>query len=168
MYWMPPKSIEDPVIIKKAYDLKLSGMFVSDISFQLSKETGNKITQMALWRLFDSLKEEPQKELLESDYPSLEDISYLFNKKSQKEKNSTLLNHNGITLRRDLMIRILNNYYNKEFTYNEVKINCNDRNGDENFLAHWNYLLKFNYIERVDDYKFKFCDRVKKWKLGFF
>lgn len=171
---MQPIEITDPDIINKACELKKSGVLVRDISKTLSGETGQRITQMALWRLFDSLQEEPKKELLESDYPSIEDISYLFNKKTQKEKNSTLIkvlssdNKETIVIRRDLMIRILNKYYKSEFTYKEVKYECNDREGDENFLAHWNYLLKYNYIEKVDDYKFKFCDRVKKWKLGFF
>jgi len=161
---VPQMTINDTVIIQKAFELRGVGLFVSEISKRLSEETGTKITQMALWRLFDSLKEEPQKELLESDYPSLDDYSYIFNKKFQKEKTSTLLTHDGITMRRDLMIRILNNYYKTEFTYNEVKKECNDRVGDENFLAHWKHLLAFHFIEQVDDYKFKFCDRVKKWK----
>ena len=167
---MALSTVDDPNIILMAYEMKLSGMLVSDIARKLSVDTGERITQMALWRLFDSLKEEDQKELLESDYPSDEDITYLFNKKTQKEKNSTIIKHlsannKEITIRRDLMIRILTNYYSKEFTLNEVKVNCNDRDsGGENFLAHWNYLLKYNYIEKVDDYKFKFCDRVRKWK----
>ncbi len=162
--------IDNQTLIQKAYELKRSGIPVRQISKKLSEESGTRITQMALWRLFDSLKEEPQKELLESDYPSLEDYSYVFNKKTQKEKNSTIIkvlsfNNKEIVIRRDLALRILNGYYNKEFTFNEVKYECNDRDsGGENFLAHWDYLLKCNYIEKVDDYKFKFCDRVKKWK----
>ena len=52
-------TIDDPDLIKKAYELKSSGMYVSDIAKQLSEESGKRITQMALWRLFDSQKEEP-------------------------------------------------------------------------------------------------------------
>jgi hypothetical protein len=156
--------ITDPDLIQEAYEMKQSGMRVSDISFKLSTKTGMRITKIALWRTFDAITKEPPRELLESDYPSLEDISYLFNKKVQKEKNSTLLKHDDITIRRDLMLRILNNYYKTEFTYDEVKYECNDRDGDENFLAHWKYLLRFHYIEKVDDFKFKFCDRVRKWR----
>lgn len=62
------------------------------------------------------------------------------------------------------MLRILTNYYSKEFTYMEVKNECNDREGDNNFRAHWDYLFKYHYIEKVDDYKFKFCSRVREWK----
>lgn len=161
-------TIEDITLIEKAYKMKHAGILVSEISNRLSVETGQKITQMALWRLFDSLKEETQKELLESDYPSIEDISYLFNKKVQKEKNLTLIKYRDETIRRDLMIRILNGFYKKEFTYMEVKIECKDRDKEENFMAHWRYLLDLHYIEKVDEYKFKFCERVKKWKVGFF
>lgn len=156
--------LDDQDIIQKACEMKQAGMFVSDIAKRLSKETGLKITQMSLWRMFNNLKEEPLREIAEYEYPSHEDISYLFNRKAQKEKNSTIITYHNVTIRRDLMLRILNRYYKIEFTYNEVKRKCNDREGDENFLAHWQYLLDFHYIEHVDDLKFKFCDRVKKWK----
>jgi len=52
-------TIEDPILIKKAYEMKKAGMFVSDISKKLSEESGKRITQLALWRLFNSIKEEP-------------------------------------------------------------------------------------------------------------
>jgi len=52
-------TIDDPDLIKKAYELKSSGMYVSDISKQLSEESGKRITQMALWRLFTNKTEKP-------------------------------------------------------------------------------------------------------------
>lgn len=162
---MPPVTlINDPLFIKRAYDLKLSGMFVSDIAKMLSHETGTRITQIALWRALNNYDSLENEELNDYEYPSLEDISYLFNKKVQKEKNSTVISYRSETIRRDLMLKILNKFYKKEFTCNEVKRECNDRQGDENFLAHWKYLLDNHYIEKVDDIRFKFCDRIKKWK----
>jgi hypothetical protein len=94
----------------------------------------------------------------------MEDIAYLFNKKMQKDKNSTTIIFRGTTIRRDLLLRFLNTFYNKEFSYFEAKNLLNDRDGDESFLRHWEYLLNYNYIEQVEDQRFKFCDRVKKWK----
>jgi hypothetical protein len=56
-------TIEDPVLIKKACEMRQTGMFVSDIAKLLSEESGKQITQMALWRLFnDNKEEEPIKE----------------------------------------------------------------------------------------------------------
>jgi len=52
-------TIEDPILIKKAYEMKKAGMFVSDILKKLSEESGKRITQLALWCLFNSIKEEP-------------------------------------------------------------------------------------------------------------
>ena len=52
-------TIEDPILIKKAREMKKLGTFVPDISKKLSEESGKRITQMALWRLFNSIKEEP-------------------------------------------------------------------------------------------------------------
>jgi len=51
-------TVDDPVLIKKAFKMRESGMYVSDIAKQLSEESGKRITQMALLRLFDSKKEE--------------------------------------------------------------------------------------------------------------
>lgn len=156
--------IEDPDIIKQSLEMRDTGMYVSEIANELSKRTGKKITQMAIWRMFDAEKEKKVDPLAEYEYPSLDDYSYIFNTKMQKDKNSTLLKHEGVTIRRDLMLRILNKFYKTEFTYYDVRRDLKDRDNEENFLAHWNYLLKNHYIEKVDDYKFKFCDRVKKWK----
>ena len=161
---MPITSLNDPEIIQQVYTMKDKGMLISDIAKTLSNETGNKISQLSICRALNAREEVKKKELFDSDYPSLEDYSYLFNKKFQKDKNSTTIRHDRITIRRDLMLRILTNFYTTDFTYNEVKKECNDRDGDSNFLAHWDYLLKFNYIEKVDEYRFKFCDRVKQWK----
>lgn len=158
-------TVDDPVIIKKAIEMRRKGMYVSDIAKKLSEDTGIRITQMALYRLFKSIKNEFESNplLAEYEYPSLEDIAYLFNKKFQKDKNSTTITYLGVTIRRDLMLRILNIYHNKEFTLSEVKHKYNDRDEDENFLRHWEYLLNNNYIEETTNKKYKFCNRVKKW-----
>ena len=37
-------TIEDPILIKKAYEMKKAGMFVFDISKKLSEESGKRIT----------------------------------------------------------------------------------------------------------------------------
>lgn len=39
--------------------MKQVGMLVSDIAKTLSEETGDRITQMSLWRLFTTKNEEP-------------------------------------------------------------------------------------------------------------
>ncbi|MDD3416593.1 MAG: hypothetical protein PHY47_21805 [Lachnospiraceae bacterium] len=39
--------------------MKQVGMFVSDIAKTLSEETGDRITQISLWRLFNNKNEEP-------------------------------------------------------------------------------------------------------------
>jgi hypothetical protein len=163
---MALKTLDDPVLIQKAVEMKKLGFFVSDIARKLSEDTGEKITQMSLWRLFKSKEKELKTKtpLDNYEYPSFEDISYLFNKMIQKDKNLTTIKYKEITIRRNLMLRFLNKYYNKEFTLSEVKYKCNDRNEDENFLRHWEYLLNNNYIEGTTNKKFKFCDRVKKWK----
>ena len=45
-------TIEDPEIIKQACEMRDNGMYVSDIAKELSEQTGARITQMSLWRLF--------------------------------------------------------------------------------------------------------------------
>lgn len=140
------------------------GMYVSDISKELSKETGQRITQMDLWRLFNDEKRlSIDKELADYDYPSRDDIEGIFSKLLQKEKN-TAFQYRNVNIRRNLMIRILETYINSEFSYDEVKIKLNDRYRDEGFFQHFEYLVNNNFIEKVDDTKFKFCERVKKWK----
>lgn len=51
-------TIEDPTLIQKALKMRESGMFLSEIANTLSKESGKRITQIALCRLFNSKKEE--------------------------------------------------------------------------------------------------------------
>ena len=51
-------TVDDPVIIKKAIEMRRKGMYVSDIAKKLSEDTGIRITQMALYRLFKSIKNE--------------------------------------------------------------------------------------------------------------
>lgn len=155
--------LEDPVLIQRARELRLDGMFVSEIAKILSIESGKKITKMALWRLFDSLKEEPKKELYELDYPSRKEIEELFSELLQKQENRICI-YGGKQLKRNVMIEILNKFHNKEFTQLDVKKNLYKTTDGEVFFQHWRYLLEGHYIEPVDEYKFKFCDRVKQWR----
>lgn len=162
---MRVKTIDNPDIIQKACELKQTGMFVSDIAKKLSDETGKRITQISLWSLFINQNEEPIPELLESDYPSLQDISYIFNIKFKKEKTLTVIKYHNTTIRRDLLQRILTKFYKKNFTYYDVKYECNDRDTDTAFLNHWEYLLHNHYIEQITDTEFGFCDVVKRWHM---
>lgn len=162
---MNPTTITDPIIMGKASDMRQLGMRVIDIAEKLSVEGGKRITQMSLHRLFASQKKEPIPELLESDYPSLQDISYIFNIKFKKEKTATVITYHNTTMRRDVLQRILTKFYNKNFTYDNVKHECNDRDTDTAFLDHWEYLLHFHYIEHITDTEFGFCDIVKRWHM---
>jgi len=155
--------LTDPAIINKARELKNSGMLVRDIAKKLSHENDETITQIALWRLFTAKNKENKNKVSELDYPSRSEIENLFSELLQKE-NDIICVYGGEKLKRKLMIRILNSYLYKEFTYKEVKINLNQWVGESGFYQHWQYLSEHNFIEKVDDYKFKFCDRVKKWK----
>ena len=156
--------IEDSDIIKQAYEMREVGMFVSDIAKELSEQTNTKITQISLWRLFNNKEElSEDKEIAEYDYPSRDDIETLFSKLLQKEKNIAF-NYRNVNIRRNLMIRILETYVNKEFTYDEVRIKLNDRYKEEGFYQHFEYLVNNNFIEKTTDTTFKFCDRVKKWR----
>lgn len=160
---MPLTTIDDPVIIKKACDLRQSGLLVQDISKRLYYETGTKITQISLLRMFRDKESEIQLKLDSLSYPSRTEIENLFSNLLQKE-NDLICIYGGEKIKRKLMIRILNAYLDKKFTYDEVRINLNPWVGENGFYQHWHYLLTNNFIEKVDDYKFKFCDRVKKWK----
>jgi len=162
---MRPTAITDPILMGKAYDMKQTGMWARDIAEKLSVESGEKITHISVARLFNGLKEEPIPELLESDYPSLQDISYLFNIKFKKEKTATVIRYHNTTMRRDLLQRILTKFYKKNFTYYDVKYECNDRDTDTAFFNHWEYLLHFHYIEHITDTEFGFCDIVKRWHM---
>lgn len=159
-------TITDEHIIKEAVEYKQSGMFISDIAAVLSTKHEKRITQMALCRLFNSIQEHT-KELTELDYPSRKEIEELFSELLQKQENRICI-FGGVQLRRNVMIEILNKFYNKEFTQLDVKKNLYKTTDGEVFFQHWRYLLEGHYIEQVDEYKFKFCDRVKKWKVGFF
>jgi hypothetical protein len=157
-------TINDPGLIEQALDLRQCGMLVPDIAKQLSRDTGVKITQMSLCRLFvDWQKVSKSKEISESDYPSRDDIENTFSILLQKEKNM-ICQYGNETLRRSLMIKFLNAFWNKEFTYNDARIQLNDRDNGNNFFQHFKYLENNNFIEKVGNEKFKFCDRVKKWK----
>lgn len=162
---MKPTTITDPILMGKASDMKQLGMRVHDIAEKLSVESGKTITQISLHRLFQSQKEEPIPELLESDYPSLQDISYIFNIKFKKEKTATVIRYHNTTMRRDLLQRILTKFYKNNFTYYDVKYECNDRDTDTAFFNHWEYLLHFHYIEHITDTEFGFCDIVKRWHM---
>jgi hypothetical protein len=105
----------------------------------------------------------PLKEINEYDYPSRDDIENIFSKLLQKEKN-IICSYENVNLRRNLMIRILETFHNKEFTYEEARIILNDRYKDDSFFAHFNYLINYNFIEKNKKGKFKFCNRVKKWR----
>ena len=160
---METSCLDDPSLIQKAYEMKQTGVFVSDIAKRLSKESGKRVTQLALWRMFTNSKDELPHEHTGLDYPSRTEIENIFSELLQKE-NDLICIYGGEKLKRKLMIRILNSYLYKEFTYKEVKINLNQWVGESSFYQHWQYLSEHNFIEKVDDYKFKFCDRVKKWK----
>jgi hypothetical protein len=159
-------NVNNPTIIQKAHEMKLSGMFVSDIAKKLSEDSGEKITQLALWRLFTS-QSESMRESSELDYPSRKEIENVFSELLQKE-NDLICTYGGEKLKRKLMIRILNAYINKEFTYLEARISLNQWVNENGFYQHWDYLLKNNFIEKTDNNRFKFCDRVKKWYHGMF
>ena len=154
----------DSETMKQAYEMREVGMFVSDIARDLSEQTGKRITQMDLWRVFNNKDElSNDKELADYDYPSRDDIETIFSKLLQKEKNIAL-QYRNVNIRRNLMIRILETYHVKEFTYDEVRIKLNDRYNEEGFFQHFEYLVNNNFIEKTTDVHFKFCDRVKKWK----
>jgi len=157
-------NLEDPKIMNQAYEMREVGMYVSDIAKELSEQTGQKITQMALWRLFNNKEElSEDKELADYDYPSRDYLETIFSKLLQKESNKALTYRNT-TIRRNLMIRILETYIDKEFTFDEVKIKLNDRYTEEGFFHHFEYLVNNNFVVKIDSTRFKFCDRVKKWK----
>jgi hypothetical protein len=164
---MTQTTIDDPDLIKIALELRQSGMFVSDIARTLSKETEKRVTQIALCRLFNNLKDDTPKQLTELDYPSRKEIEDCFSELLQKQENRICL-YGGKQLKRNVMIEILNKFHNKEFNYSDVETSLYKTSDKEAIYQHWCYLLEGHYIEKVDDYKFKFCDRVKKWKVGFF
>ena len=156
-------TIDDPHLIEKAIKMRNSGDLISDIATKLSEENGTKITQISLCRLFNSLKKNHSGEPTELDFPSRNEIEELFSELLQKQENRICI-FGGVQLRRNVMIEILNKFYKKEFTQLDVKKNLYKTTDGEVFYQHWRYLLEGNYIEQVDDYKFKFCDRGKKWK----
>lgn len=153
-----------PEIVDKAREMRSAGIFVCDISKQLSQETGKKISQMELWRLFKSLEKAPDPKIEKYEYPSREDIENLFSPALQREKN-IICSYKGVNLRRNLMIKILENFVNKSFYYDEARIKLNDRDREDHFLQHIDYLKKYHYIELGQDQKFRFCERVKKWRF---
>jgi len=153
----------DPTIISRVYEMKDKGVFISDIAKILSNEVGDKITQISICRALNAREEEPQQELTELDYPSRMEMEEVFSELLQKQENRICI-FGGKQLKRNVMIEILNKFMNKEFDFQEVKKNLYKTTDGDTVWQHWNYLLKGNYIEKVDDYKFKFCDRVKKWK----
>lgn len=155
--------IDDPIIVQKVYEMKKNGIFISDIAKKLSDELGVKITQMSICRTLNNKKNTSATSTHYLDYPSRIEIENLFSELLQKE-NDLICIYGGEKLKRKLMIRILNLYLYKEFTYQEVKINLNQWVGESGFYQHWMYLSEYNFIEKVDNSKFKFCDRVKKWK----
>jgi hypothetical protein len=107
---------------------------------------------------------EEQNIIEEYDLPSRNDLENLFSKIVQKERNILDEKYHGINLRRNLFIRFLETYCNKEFSYEEVKTKLNDRDKDDSFYAHFDYLKNNNFIIKSSSERFKFCDRVKKWK----
>ena len=159
-------SLEDTKIMNQAYEMREVGMYVSDIAKELSEQTGQRITQMALWRLLNDRKkreEEANKEPDELEYPSRDELENIF---SVRVKNGSKRagEYHGTQIRRDFMAKILKKYMDKEFTYDEVRRDLNSWATDEQFYQHFDYLKHYNYILKVSDTKFKFCDRVKKWK----
>lgn len=157
--------IHDSDIKKRVWVLHKSGYLFTEIAQLLSKEFNQRILPVMVWRVIHNVTVATHKTVREYEYPSLEEIVYIFNVSMQKEKNSTLIKHVETVIRRNLMLKILNKYHNKEFEYIEVKNECKDREDEENFLRHWEYLVKFNYIEENGNGKFIFCDRVKRWHL---
>lgn len=108
-----------------------------------------------------SLQQEATKEY---DYPSRDDIENIFSKLLQKEKNIAFV-YQGTNIRRNLMIRILEMYHNTEFSYTEMRIELNDRDTEQGIFNHFEYLKNNHFVESTTKDKFKFCNRVRKWKM---
>lgn len=161
---MTETSLDDKYLIQRANEMKNIGMLVYDISKTLSNETGRKITQMALWRIFKSQEEEPITELVEYQYPTRKELENLFSEAAQKESDRTGIITGGEELKRRMLIRILNKYINTEFTYNEVRVELNNLASHDRIYAHFKYLYDKHYIEKTENEKFRFCDRVRKWR----
>ena len=165
--YMAASIIRDPQIIQKASRKQEARMFAHGIPKGVSCRTGKETMQMTLY----STPQKKEKEKLwkdnktpdELEYPSRDELENIFSERLQKERDKAGEYH-GTNIRRALMIRVLKAYINKEFTYDEVRRNYNDRCTDEQFYQHFDYLKHYNYIVKVSGIKFKFCDRVKKWK----
>jgi len=157
--------IDDPVIIQKACDMKKAGMYVRDISTELSNEYGQKVTQVALWRLFNS-KKVPHNQITDYVYPSMEDIAFLFSKKVNQLTSKTNIQHHNKAIRRSVMVEILNKFYKGSFTFEEVEKEMFKSSDRESTVCHLDYLKKYHYIEEIYDGKYKFCEPVKQWKIN--
>jgi hypothetical protein len=133
------KAIVRDVIRKEYYNFTKSG--ITDVVDEYLKET----------------------KTIESSYPALEKIENIFNKQLQKESN-TAFKYRNVSIRRNLMIKILDKYYDVEFTYNDMRIKLNDNRTDKSIFTHFEYLKNNNFIESVSGDKFRFIERVRRWK----
>jgi hypothetical protein len=155
-------TINDPDLIKKAIEMAQVGMFVSDISKELSEQSGKRITQMALLRLFNSLKEEPNQKLTDLDYPSRAEMENIFSEILQKENNFICV-YGGQKLERRYMVRLIRKYHKTGFTYMEAKNELNKDINEDRFRQHIEYLKVNNFIELTENGNLKFCKVVLEW-----
>jgi len=153
-----------PSLIAQALEMKESGVYVSDISKKLTEQTGKKITQISLWRIFNQTNANgAHKTAKEFKEPSRDEIELIFSKSLQKERNAGPT-HRGTTIDRRVMLQILNNYHNKEFTYDQLRIDFNKWKNAEIIQNHFHYLTTYNFIIPTTNNKYVFSDRVKKWR----
>ncbi len=164
---MPITILDDPFLIQKVCEMKETGLFVSDIAKILSDETGMKITQISICRLLNAQKTKSPTILTELDYPSRNEIEEVFSEHLQKQENRICI-HGGKQLKRNVMIEILTKFIKLEFTYMDVSTSLYKTADHESIYQHWRYLLDGHYIIKTENEKFKFCERVKKWKYGMF
>jgi len=152
------------MLINDALTLRKQHFLVPDISKKLSAKYHKNISQLGLCNLFNSMREAQAIQVFipEYEYPSRTDMENVFSELLQKERNA-ITQYGGVTLRRNLMIKILKHYCNQKFTYMELKNKLNENKSDNVFLQHFNYLQKYNFIEPCDGGVFKFCERVKTW-----
>lgn len=97
------------------------------------------------------------------DHPPNDMIKDIFSKELKKQNNKITV-YGGINIRRDLMIKFLRRFRNKEFTYHEAKYHLNDRDTDNSFCAHFQYLKNKGFIEKIPEGVYVFRETVKAWK----
>ena len=155
-------TIEDQDIISKACEMRHIGMTIADISNKLIEETGRRITQISLCRLFNSIKDETTRKLNDLDCPSRAEMENIFSEILQKENNFICV-YGGQKLERRYMVRLIRKYHNKEFTYMEAKNELKNHIDEDRFRQHIEYLKVNNFIELTENGNLKFCKVVLEW-----